>query len=319
MSIQNCLKTIARGERAARDLSREQAQELMTAVLSGQASGIEVGAMCVAMRLKGESTEELLGFLDALQDHTQALNANTPNDRINVVIPSYNGARKLPLLTPLLAGLLAQQGFRVWVHGLEEGDTRTTSHQLWQALAQTDNRWAMPGSLPSAQQWQASCWHTSAWSPAIVRLLAVRQQLGLRNSAHSLVKLVSPLTGPSILLSSYTHQAYQTSMSEVLLKRGQAALLIRGTEGEAVANPRRMPAMDAINHTGVVRVQEPQPNNVDLEDAWSHLTADEVEATVRYTLDVLNGAQTVPPVLARQIACIQSLAETLIAPAHPSP
>ena len=43
------------------------------------------------------------------------------------MLPSYNGARKLPNLTALLALLLAQQGIQVLVHGVDD-DAGTGHH-----------------------------------------------------------------------------------------------------------------------------------------------------------------------------------------------
>ena len=56
------------------------------------------------MRIKGETPEEMAGFLDAT--HAR-LNHLPDGERPLIVLPSYNGARKLPVLTPLLALLLA--------------------------------------------------------------------------------------------------------------------------------------------------------------------------------------------------------------------
>ena len=106
MGISQYIKEIGRGVRGARALSREQAADLLGQLLDGQVSDLEVGAFCVAMRIKGESVDEMLGFLDA----TLARCALFPaTERPLIVLPSYNGARKLPVLTPLLA-LLGARG-----------------------------------------------------------------------------------------------------------------------------------------------------------------------------------------------------------------
>jgi anthranilate phosphoribosyltransferase len=43
------------------------------------------------------------------------------------VLPSYNGARKLPVLTPLLALLLTQAGWPVLIHGCDTEDKRIST------------------------------------------------------------------------------------------------------------------------------------------------------------------------------------------------
>ncbi len=65
MSIAHYLKEIGRGKQGARSLSREQAADLFGQLLDGAVTDLEVGAFCLAMRIKGETPHEMAGFLDA--------------------------------------------------------------------------------------------------------------------------------------------------------------------------------------------------------------------------------------------------------------
>ena len=65
MGISQYLKEIGRGKQGARSLAREQAADLFGQVLDGQVSDLEIGAFCIAMRVKGETPQEMCGFLDA--------------------------------------------------------------------------------------------------------------------------------------------------------------------------------------------------------------------------------------------------------------
>src|SRR5215510_12897009 len=127
MSISKYIKEIGRGKEGARSLSREQAHDLMSQVLDGQVTDLEIGAFAIAMRIKGESLEELDGFLAAATERCLPI----PGDRPVVVLPSYNGARKLPNLTPLLAQLLAQEGVPVLVHGPVHDPARVTTAEIF--------------------------------------------------------------------------------------------------------------------------------------------------------------------------------------------
>ena len=53
MSISSYLKIIGRGSKGSGDLSREQAFEVFSKILSGEVSDLELGAFCIAMRIKG--------------------------------------------------------------------------------------------------------------------------------------------------------------------------------------------------------------------------------------------------------------------------
>ena len=89
MSISHYIKEIGRGRDGARALDRAQAADLMGQILDGQVSDIELGAFCLAMRIKGETDQEMAGFLDATHARLQLISAASPV----VVLPSYNGAR----------------------------------------------------------------------------------------------------------------------------------------------------------------------------------------------------------------------------------
>ena len=59
MSIKHYIKEIGRGKDGARPLSREQAHDLMGQILDEQVSNMELGAFCLAMRIKGETEQEM--------------------------------------------------------------------------------------------------------------------------------------------------------------------------------------------------------------------------------------------------------------------
>ena len=249
MPISHYLKIIARGAQGARHLSREHACDLFGQVLDGSISDLEVGAFCIAMRVKGETPEEMAGFLDAVHARLAPLPAST---RTLVVLPSYNGARKLPVLTPLLALLLAREGLPVLVHGTATEDSRIFSQNVLAALdvpvlqaIQT----IAPGSVAFVP--------TALLLPGLARLLAVRRTLGLRNSAHSLVKLMNPLApvgARALVVGSYTHREYAESMAATFALTGADALLLRGTEGGPLTTLPELPTgADAEGTAALIR------------------------------------------------------------------
>ncbi|MEO5676234.1 MAG: hypothetical protein ABIQ84_01690, partial [Usitatibacter sp.] len=60
------IKEIARGKNGARNLTREQARELFAAIFAAEVPEIALGAILVALRVKGESADELAGMMDAV-------------------------------------------------------------------------------------------------------------------------------------------------------------------------------------------------------------------------------------------------------------
>ena len=290
MGIGHYIKDIGRGKDGARALGRAQAADLMGQVLDQQISDLELGAFCIAMRIKGETPEEMAGFLDAT--HAR-LNKVHTGQAPTVVLPSYNGARKLPVLTPLLALLLAREGVAVVVHGSATEDKRVSSQAVFSHLGIEALTHVAPAAAGQVQFIPTGVLHAG-----LDRLLAVRRVVGLRNPGHSLVKLMNPCDGAALVVSSYTHPEYLQSMSATFALTGQHALLLRGTEGEPVADARRTPAMDVFKDGQTLRVQEQQEGSL---AKMPELPSTDAAATAVYIEHVLQNLLPVSAPIALQV------------------
>jgi anthranilate phosphoribosyltransferase len=300
MGISQYIKEIGRGKQGARSLGREQAADLFGQVLDGTVTDLEVGAFCLAMRIKGETAEEMAGFLDATYAR---LNRIPAGDKPLVVLPSYNGARKLPVLTPLLALLVARKGLPVLIHGTATESSRVFVPHVLQALGIHP----LP-AIRAIAPGEAAYAPTELLSPDLKRLLDVRRAVGLRNSSHSLVKLMNPCEGAAVIVSSYTHPEYAISMGAVFELMGSTALLLRGTEGEVVADARRMPQMDGFVAGRRITLEVGQKGTLtDLPDLPREIDA---ETTAAYIQDVLAGRKPVPTSMGLQVEHILRLAST---------
>ncbi|MEN9538903.1 MAG: DNA-binding protein YbiB [Pseudomonadota bacterium] len=305
MSIAAYIREIGRGREGARALSRAQAADLFGQVLDGTVTDLEIGAFCLSMRIKGETPEEMAGFLDATHARLQTV-PTADAAQTTVVIPSYNGARKLPLLTPLLAQLLAREGLAVLVHGVATESTRVFTSkvlELLDGMASPAGASLAPGELQFVP--------TGQLSPGLERLLNVRRTVGLRNSAHSVVKLMNPVRaapgGKTLLVTSYTHPEYAASMAATLRLTRAHALLLRGTEGEAVADPRRAPAMQGFVDGEPVLQQPVQAGSLACLPDLPATT--DPQTTAHYIRAVLEGRQPIPGPIAQQVEHILRLSK----------
>ena len=304
MPIGHYIKEIGRGKDGARPLAREQAADLLGQVLDGNVTDLEVGAFCLAMRIKGETPAEMAGFLDAVHQRLNHIPLSSAAAAPTVVLPSYNGARKLPLLTPLLAMLLAREGLAVLIHGTPTENSRVFVSEVLIALeiqAQAAPESIAPGVVAYLP--------TEVLCPALKRLLDVRRVVGLRNPAHSLVKLMNPCAGKSLVVSSYTHPEYALSMGQTFELTQANALLLRGTEGEVVADARRMPQMDGFISGQRHLLQAAQAGTLSTLPDLPKTT--DAASTAAYIQEIMAGRQGVPASIARQVECILSLATGL--------
>ncbi len=299
------IREIGRGKKGARDMSRDDARTVYTAMLEGRLSDMELGDFLIGMRIKGESVSEIAGFLDAAEASFAPLQA-PDGEFAPVVIPSYNGSRQMPNLTPLLALLLAREGVPVLIHGVTTDPGRVTTAEILVELgvvpATTDEAAAaafaarQPAFMPIA-----------ALAPKLDRLLQLRRVLGLRNSTHTLVKIMQPFAQPALRLVSYTHPEYLTMLTDYFSTASPAArgdvFLMRGTEGETVANAKRANAVTWFHGnrpTQLIERQEPVDEMPPLPPASDAAT------TAGWIREALEGRQPVPAPIAEQVAqCVQ--------------
>ncbi|MFN7087514.1 MAG: DNA-binding protein YbiB [Burkholderiales bacterium] len=296
MNYANYIREIGRGTHSARDLSISDAEQLYAAMLDGGVPELELGAITLALRMKTESLPELIGFYNAINTRLHRLEAPSGKPR-PLVIPSYNGTRKQPNLLPLITLLLERFDVPVLMHGTLDGGGRSASAYVLREL----------GVLPCATLGQAqkaldegrvAFVPTAVLSPGLAGLLALRSRLGVRNSAHTLAKLIDPFGGAGVRLVGVTHPDYLQKLGEFFAATGESALLMRGTEGEAFANPRKRPRIefhDAGKRT--VLFEEERMATV------VKTCAAEIRATAVWTRKVLEGAASLPLPIVNQLAC----------------
>lgn len=294
------IKEIGRGKKGARSISRDDACRLYEAMLNGRVSDLEMGALTLALRIKGESVDEIAGFLDAAEQSFDKLPC-PPGEFAPVVIPSYNGSRQMPNLTPLLAILLAQRGVPVLVHGVTTDPGRVTTAEILQQLG-----FSFAQSIEQAMQGFARrepvFMPVEVLAPRMARLLALRRILGVRNSTHTLVKIMQPFAGPALRLTSYTHPEYLEMLTAyfstaVPVARGDA-FLMRGTEGETVANAKRAQQISWFHdHHCTILVQKQEA----VDELPPLPLQRDAATTAEWIKSALAGGQPVPVPIAEQV------------------
>jgi anthranilate phosphoribosyltransferase len=303
------IKEIGRGKKGARSLSHDDAEQLYAAMLDGRVSDLELGGIMLAMRIKGESVPEVAGFLQAAEASFAPLPA-PDGEFAPVIIPSYNGSRQMANLTPLLALLLARSGVPVLVHGVVSDPGRVTTAQILQQLGIAFAQDRQQVAERFAVQ-QPAFMQIEHLAPKMARLLALRRILGVRNSTHTLVKLLQPFSDPALRLTSYTHPEYLAMLTEYFSSEAPSGrgdvFLMHGTEGETVANAKRAHQIAWFHErecTTLVERQEPV-------DALPALPDADAASTAAWIQDILDGRQAVPPAIAEQVAYCLRVAKSI--------
>jgi hypothetical protein len=119
---------------------------------------------------------------------------------------------------------------------------------------------------------------------------------------------MNPCQGRALIVSSYTHPEYALSMAQTFQLTQANAFLLRGTEGEPVADARRTPQMDFFHNGTTHTVQAAQAGAL---QSIPDLPAATAEATATYIQEVLNQQRAVPAPIALQVEHILQALKSL--------
>src|SRR5205814_8933420 len=124
-------------------LSREMAREVMSEVLSGKATDAQIAALLVALHMKGESVEEIVGFAEAIRAAAPSLSSNedstldvsgTERDALVDTCGTGGDASGTFNISTASALTIAGAGVRVAKHGNRSVTSRCGSADVIEAL-----------------------------------------------------------------------------------------------------------------------------------------------------------------------------------------
>ncbi len=288
---------IGRGPRGARDLPEAAAGMLWQAILDARLSPAAIGAALMAMRLKGESLDELRALREAAHARLPSL---APIDAPLVCMPCYNGARRQPNLSWLTALALRQAGFAVLMHGVRHDPGRVASCEVAEAAggpvvgSVAAARDALSGPMPVFLP-------IDVWCPPLAAMLALRFEMGVRNTAHTVAKLLRP-TADALMLCPITHSEYLDPVVALLGEDPGPALVFRGVDGEPTLYPhvaRRLYRIEAGAGTGPQRLRESEASPEVVPDPAIRLpAAASPEEVAQWSASVMRGSEPMPSMTA---------------------
>ena len=300
--VASLLRDLGRGSQHQQDLDADVAQTLFASMLEGTVPPLELGAILLAYRFKGETVAELTGFMAALQGRLARM--QPPDDRPRpIVLPTYNGARRLPNLTALLALLLKRYGVPVLLHGMaDQGGTfgRVTTAAILRELG-IEPATSVVDADRRLDADSIAYAPIDLLSPALATLLALRGRMGLRSSAHTVAKLVDPFGGEGVRVVCVSHPEHLTRMHELLVATNADALLLRGTEGEPFANPRRQPRLEWFQRGIATVLFDAEVGTLATPPELP--TAIDAPTTAAWIAAALAGKVPIPKPILNQLAC----------------
>lgn len=272
------------------------ARNLTAALLDGGVPELETAALLMVLNQHDPGLNGWLGMHAALAERLPGFNIPATPYR-PVVLPSYHGVRASPHLAPLLALLLKSFGIPVLIHGVLDGGGGTAAAYVLRELdimpcanaAQVNARLRDDGIafVPVA-----------LLSTGLASLLALRARLGVESIATRLAVMADVLGAESVRVTPALREAELTGMAALLTALGGRAILLKGCEGEAFADPQLRPAMD-FYHDGQ---REPICTAQSVVSAVNAMTSSDARATAAWVRSVVDGSQNIPLPLRNQLA-----------------
>jgi len=228
--IASHIKRVARGKHGSEHLNQEEAKLVFSDLLQEHADMLQLGAFLIAQRMKGETSAELAGFVQASHEHIKHFGTYTASPHA-VDLPCYAGKRRAAH-TYLIAALQARdQGIPIIVHGVQEISGRVTA---WQVLSSAGVQSA--SNLIDAQKIMASdgivYLDLADFCPDLNRIYHLRSRLGVRSFANTVARLLNPLQCQG-QLNGFFHTPYAEYMAQANILLGQKrSLIFMGAEGE---------------------------------------------------------------------------------------
>jgi len=243
MDISAYLRRVARGKNGSENLNMEEAQSVLSALLADDADALQLGAFLIAQRMKGESSEELAGFVHAARQCISGYGSEVAVTGA-VDMPCYAGKRRAAPVH-LAAALKARDaGIPVVLHGMQHIEGRLSA---WQALQTAGvHRAACVQEASLVLKGEGIVYIDVAdICPPLSALLMLRPRLGVRSFAHTVARLLNPL-GCAGQINGVFHTPYVSLMAQANTRLDQPrSLIFMGAEGEAELYASRQKLMTA--------------------------------------------------------------------------
>lgn len=281
MPLQPHLKHLIEGRST---LSREQARELMQQILAGALTDIEIAALVGALASRGETPEEVAGFVDVMRSAVTRVPLDADEQALLVDTCGTGGdASRTFNISTASALVAAAAGATIAKHGNRAITSQCGSADVLEALG-------IPVDLTPAEASAALRLHRFAFlhapslHPAMKAVMPVRRALGVRTVFNLLGPLTNPAGASAQVMGVYAQSAVPLVAQTMALLGTRHAFVVHGTAEGADGTIR---GLDEISISGLTHLAEVRNGVVTL----STLTPEDVGLT-RAPMETLAGGDS---------------------------
>jgi anthranilate phosphoribosyltransferase len=211
------------------NLTFEEAQGVMREVMSGKATNAQIAAFLAALRMKGETVEELIAFAAVMREHCRRIH---PRVEHRLVDTCGTGGDKIKTfnISTAAAFVVAGAGVALAKHGNRSVTSKSGSADVLEKLGL--NLKMEPEEVQSTiEQIGVGFMFAPAFHPAMKYAIQPRREIGIRTVFNILGPLTNPASASAQLLGVYDPQL-TAPMAYALKKLGcEEAMVVHGLDG----------------------------------------------------------------------------------------
>ncbi|MCF0089890.1 MULTISPECIES: anthranilate phosphoribosyltransferase [Streptomyces] len=209
-----------------RDLSADDTAWAMNLIMRGEATDAQIAGFAVALRAKGETVQEITGFVRAMYEHAHVI--DVPGETVDIVGTGGDGAKTVNIST-MSAIVVAGTGAKVVKHGNRAASSASGASDVLEKLGVDLNLTPRRVAEVAEEAGITFCF-AARFHPALRHVAAARGQLGIRTTFNFL----GPLTNPAKVRAQAIGVAdarIAPIIAGVFAERGNSSLVFRGDDG----------------------------------------------------------------------------------------
>lgn len=233
---------------AGNDLSVEEAKKAQEIILTGQATDAQIAAFLTALRMKGETIDEITGLASVLRDKANTI-APKVDKHVDLVGTGGDCTYSFNISTTS-AFVVAAAGLSVAKHGNRSISSKSGAGDVLEALGV--NISADPDVVSRCVETVGiGFMFAPHFNPAMKYVGKVRKELGFRTVFNTLGPLSNPSRAKAMVVGVYDKNLTETIANAMMNMGVERALVVSGNDN-----------MDEITLTGATTISEIKDNTV---------------------------------------------------------
>lgn len=280
--LRSLLSHLMNGE----DLSRADAARLLDALLDGEATDGQIAATLIALKLKGETVEELAGLAEAMR--ARAVRLNCRHESFIDTAGTGSSSAKTFNVSTAAAFVIAGAGLPVAKHGNRAASSRCGSADVLIALGIDVS--VPPEISEKCLNEIGMCFmFAPLYHGATARVAGIRRELGVHTTFNLLGPLTNPARAPRQIIGVWNRNLVEPLARTLSLLGTERAWIVHGADGlDEVTISDQTFVAEATN--GEVRMFEIDPEEFGLErGALDNLRGGDAEGNAAIIRSVLSG------------------------------